>query len=160
MSNLLSVVSNWTAVQRVSICDERPAARTALSRVISSAIATVTIVDNSADAAELLEQYSVHQPDLVLVGVRNGKQKGVEAVDHLLGVHPSAAVIVYGSMDDTRQLTTAIEHGARGFLLWDANNPVASPARQRVSSFRRLAPNGGAVKAAAQLTESELQILR
>src|SRR5664279_6477779 len=106
MSNLLSVVSNWTAVQRVSICDERPTARTALSRVISTAISTVTVVDNSVDAAELLDQYSVHQPDLVMIGVRNGKPKGVEAVDHLLSVHPSAAVIVYGSMDDTHQLTT------------------------------------------------------
>jgi len=85
---------------------------------------------------------------------------GVEALEMLLGRYPTAAVIVYGSIDDTRSLAAAIVRGARGFLMWDANNPIASPARQHASNFGRLASNGETIKAAARLTERELQILR
>ena len=160
MTNLSSLVSAWVAVHRVCICDERPTALAALTRVVTGAIPTVTDIDCSADSTELLAQYAANPADLVLIGVRNGKSRGVEAADQLLSVYPAAAVIVYGSTEDTRPLATAIEHGARGFLLWDANNPVASPARQRASSFGRLAPIGQATKIAARLTERELQILR
>jgi DNA-binding NarL/FixJ family response regulator len=154
------LASTWNAVQRVSICDERPTARTALTRVVSGAIPSVTDVDSSADGPELVAQYAANAAGLVLIGIRSGKARGLEAAFQLLDSFPTAAVIVYGSVDDTRPLTAAIERGARGFLLWDANNPVSSPARQVVSSFGRLSPGGDGIKVAARLTERELQILR
>ena len=160
MSNLLSVDLNCTAVQRVSILEEWSVARTALSQVIRSAIASVTDVDNSAVVDELLEQFSVHEPGLVLIGVRRTSTKGEEAVDRLLLAHPSAAIIVYGSPTDAEQLVNAIQRGARGLLLWDAHHPLASPAQQRTSKIDRLVHTGDVVKMDQQLSERELQILR
>lgn len=160
VTNLLSPVSTWVAVQRISICDERPTARAALTRVVTGAMPGVTDIDCSADAAELLTQYAAHPAGLVLIGISHGKARGVEAVNQLLDRYPSASVIVYGSIDDTRPLATAISQGARGFLLWDANNPVSSPARQRASTFGRMTPMNDTAKVTARLTERELQILR
>ena len=160
MSSLIEIMPKWTAVQRISICDERPPARAALTRVLTGAIGSITDIDSSPDAVELLTQYEEHPADLVLIGVRAGKARGVEATQQLLGRHPEAAVIVYGSGDDTHALATAIARGARGFLLWDANNPVATPARQRAMTFGRFAGKFDPAKVAAQLTERELQILR
>jgi len=160
VSTTTTLAPEFVAVHRISICDERPTARAALARVMTGAIPTVSAIDDSADAAELLAQFEIHPSDLVLIGIRNGRPKGVEALEMLLGRYPTAAVIVYGSIDDTRSLAAAIVRGARGFLMWDANNPIASPARQHASNFGRLASNGETIKAAARLTERELQILR
>jgi len=160
MTTINDITPSWVVVTRVLICDERPTARAALTRVLSEAIPTVTDVDSSTDGADLVAQFGTRPADLVLVGIRSGKTRGVEAVNQILDAYPTAPVIVYGSVDDTRAIASAIERGARGFLLWDANNPVASPARQRVSNFGRLSPSYQATKVAARLTERELQILR
>ncbi len=160
MPNLTSAPLKWVGVQRVAICDERPTARAALTRVVTGAIPTATDVDTSGDAAELLAHYAAHRADLVLIGISHGKVKGVEAVNKLLDRYPSAPIIVYGSIDDTLALAAAVGHGARGFLLWDANNPVSSPARQRTSAFGRMTPMNDTAKVTARLTERELQILR
>ena len=110
---------------------------------------------------ELLAQFAIHPAELVLIGIRNNKSSGTEATRRLLDLHPGAAVIVYGSVDDGPSLSAAIDRGARGFLLWDANNPIASPARQRVRERRSaVSQPTGAIKVAARLTERELQILR
>ncbi len=160
MSSLTTPAIKWVGVQRIAICDERPTARAALTRVVSGAIPSAADIDTSADAAELLAQYAANRPDLVLIGISHGKVKGAEAVNQLLDRYPSAPLIVYGSIDDTRALATAIAHGARGFLLWDANNPVSSPARQRTPAFGRMTPMNETAKVTARLTERELQILR
>lgn len=160
VSNLSNTALKWVAVQRVFICDERPTARAALTRVVTGAISSATDIQTSSDAAELLAQYAAHRADLVLIGISHGKAKGAEAVNLLIDRHPAAPVIVYGSIDDTRALATAVRRGARGFLLWDANNPVSSPARQRTPAFGRMAPRSDPAKVTARLTERELQILR
>ena len=109
------ITPSWVVVTRVLICDERPTARAALTRVLSEAIPTVTDVDSSTDGADLVAQFASRPADLVLVGIRSGKSRGVDAVNQLLDAYPAAPVIVYGSVDDTRAIATAIERGARGF---------------------------------------------
>jgi DNA-binding NarL/FixJ family response regulator len=148
------------AVSRVLVCDERPIARTALTAIVMQAIPTVSDVRQSTDGADLVAQYTRKPADLVLIGIRKGKQCGPAAVDQLLSNQPTAPVIVFGCIDDTGDIVSAIGRGARGFLSWDANNPVASPASQRPLNFGRLSPTYDATRVAAQLTERELQILR
>jgi DNA-binding NarL/FixJ family response regulator len=157
VTSIKSLLPTWVAVKRVSICDERPSARAALTRVVAGAIPSVTDIDCSADGLELLGQFASHPADLVLIGIRNNKSSGTEAMRRLLDLYPATAVIVYGSVDDGPSLSAAIACGARGFLLWDANNPIATPARQRTLTVGRLSPT---IKVAARLTERELQILR
>ena len=142
-TSIKSLLPTWVAVKRVSICDERPSARAALTRVVSGAIPSVTDIDCSADGPELLAQFASHPAELVLIGIRNNKSSGTDATRRLLDLHPTAAVIVYGSVDDGPALSSAIAFGARGFLLWDANNPIATPARQRTLTVGRLSPTNG-----------------
>jgi DNA-binding NarL/FixJ family response regulator len=147
-------------VSRVLVCDERPIARTALIAIVTQAIPTVSDARQSTDGVDLVAQYAWKPADLVLIGIRKGKHCGAAAVDQLLSNDPAAPVIVFGCIDDTEGIVAAIGRGARGFLSWDANNPVASPASQRPLNFGRLSPTYDATRVAAQLTDRELQILR
>lgn len=160
MTNILDSVSRWLPVRKVSVCDERPAARNALSRIISDAIQTVSTVNCSPDSAALLEQYAATGADLVLIGVRDGRTGGADAVTGLLARYPLAPVIVYGAITDGFALATAVGRGARGFLVWDADRSVITPARQHATrslagshfcALRTLPP---------RLTERELHVLK
>src|ERR1700712_4144009 len=104
VTSIKSLLPTWVAVQRVCICDERPSARAALTRVVAGAIPSVTDIDCSADGLELLAQSAIPPADLVLVGIRNNKSSGTDAMRRLLELHPAAAVIVYGSVDDAPSL--------------------------------------------------------
>ena len=129
-------------------------------RVVAASMPSVTDIGSATDGVDLLGQYSTAPADLVLIGVQSGKASGIESTKKLLDVHPLAAVIVYGSCEDSRLLTAAIVRGARGFLLWDANHPIGAPGQQRSLVFGGLSSAREAGKIAVRLTERELQILR
>jgi len=158
MTATLNSTSSRTVVNRVLVCDEREAARTALTSIVAQAIPTVRDVDSSTNATDLIAQYARMPADLVLIALRKGRPGGAAAIDQLFTAYPDAPVIVFGSVDDTADIAAAIARGARGFLSWDANNTAASPARQRPANISRLSP--AYPKMAAGLTERELQILR
>ena len=160
MANLKERPVTWAALGRVIICDERSSARTALMRVVATSMPSVTDVASAVDGRDLLAQYAAHRADLVLVGIKRGKGNGIESTKRLLDAYPSAAVIVYGSCEDSQLLVAAIVRGARGLLLWDANYPVVSPGQQRPVAFGGLSAVRDAGKITVRLTERELQILR
>lgn len=159
MTDLLRLAPTWTALQTISICDERPAAMSVLSRILIEAMSAVTAVASSADSEELLAQYAAHPSDLVFVGIRAGRVRGVQAAAELLLHFPGASVIVYGSVLDVVPLSAAVGQGARGFLIWDANNPILTPARQSSSRLALGQQQHGAERIVVRLTDRELQIL-
>jgi len=160
MTTTMDSALSCIVVSRVLVCDERPAARTALTAIVTQSIPTASEIHPTTNATELVAQYATKPADLVLIGIRHGRPCGADAVAQLVTAYPAAPVIVFGCIDDTAAIVAGIARGARGFLSWDANNPVASPARQRPSNFGRLSPTYDATKVGARLTERELQILR
>ena len=159
MTLLPDFATRWHAVQMVSVCDERPAARAALKRIIPDAVRSVSDVRCSSDTVELLAQYASAPTDLVLIGVRHARSGGCDAVTALLARHPLAPIIVYGAVTDGVPLAAAIGQGARGFLIWDADYSSVTPARQ--CATRSLA--GSVIvepyRTLPRLTDRELQIL-
>ena len=61
--------------------------------------------------------------DLVLIGVHADSHVGQEAIDLVLGMHPSTVVVVVGSAGDIDVLAPAYVRGARGMLLWETPAP-------------------------------------
>jgi hypothetical protein len=71
------------------------------------------------DGFALVDAYAANPADLVLVGVDSGDTDGDGAIGLLLGMTPSAVIIVVGSVVDLQPLATAYVRGARGLLLWN-----------------------------------------
>lgn len=159
MINPFFAAPTWHALQSVSICDERPTARLVVSRIISEAVTDGAVISVSTDPAELLTNYAARPTDLVVVGVRAERIGGVQAVTQLLDIYPDAAVIVYGSVQDADAMSVAIRQGAKGLMVWDANNPIVTPARQTSTRLAVGQTYSGAVRSMAKLTDRELQIL-
>lgn len=140
------------------VCDERRLVRENLLKAMS-AVGSIETVETVATGDELLASYRRQAVDIVMIGTQRALTSGVEAARRLLTAHPDAAVVVFGSPDDTASIAAAIAAGARAFLRWDATRPellmvIADTMTAReVPSARDLGDDG------AILTERELQVL-
>ena len=155
MTDLETNVLHWVPMKTVLVCDPRPAVRTAVGWTLAG-MPTDVEVSCVTDGFSLVDAYSAHPADLVLVGVRRGWASGTEAVNLLLGLHPTAAVVVYGSAQDIEPLTAAVTRGARGLMLWDPDQISARPKRPMPWSGHLDSPPG---VTKSDLTEREMQVL-
>ena len=157
----------WMAVRSISICDARPGICEDLARLAKN-IPTAVDVAVVTDRFALSAAFTVKPADLVLIGLSPGSPDGAAATDRLLTQHPSANIIVYGSVHDTAVLAAAVARGAHGFLLWTPDErhqpspPTGSPPRRGPAHTRLTA---GAVCPTTDTrldppTERELQILQ
>jgi DNA-binding NarL/FixJ family response regulator len=103
-------------VRSVLICDDRPAARRSLAellRPLPSLLKTRCVADGFA----VVDALAADGADLVLIGVHADSHAGQEAIDLVLGIHPSTVVVVVGSAGDIDVLARAYVRGAHGMLL-------------------------------------------
>lgn len=143
----------------VLICDERRSVRDGLHRVMAS-VPSVESIDSVSSGDELLARFGRDPADVVLIGTQRALTTGIETTRRLLAVHPAAAVIVFGSPDDTPSIAAAIACGARGFLRWDVTAPELLAALADTLTSPRAPSPHDAVSGDGALTERELQVLR
>ena len=146
--------AGWVPVRRVLICDERPRAVQVLTELVT-AIPSVVDIDGVRDGFGAVDAFAAHPAGVVLIGIQAGRNTGTDAANLLLGMHPAAAVIVYGTAGDIGPLTAAVIRGARGLMLWnpDSGNRPAPPQGPHVGSSWPVGDRG------SQLTVRELQVL-
>jgi len=120
----------WVPVRRVLICDERPRAVRALTELVT-AIPSVVDIDGVRDGFGAVDAFAAHPAGVVLIGIQAGRRTGTDAVTLLLGIHPAAAVIVYGTAADLGPLTAAVIRGARGLLVWNPDGGHRPHVRSR-----------------------------
>lgn len=68
-----------------------------------------------------LVQITKLQPDLVLTDIRMPEMDGIELIKQLHQTTPNLPVVVLTTFDDQRPIQQAMQLGARGFLLKDAD---------------------------------------
>jgi CheY-like chemotaxis protein len=102
----------------ILICDDRPEAAQSLSEML---LPLPSLVDASwvVDGFALVDAYAAQAVDLVLIGVHGDNKRGDEAIDLMLGMNPTAAIMVVGSVADVEPLAAAFGRGARGLLIWE-----------------------------------------
>jgi DNA-binding NarL/FixJ family response regulator len=139
-------------VKTALIYDDRPAARSLLTRSLTVGMA-IDVVSSVCSANHIAGAYTRRPADVVLIGVRRGATAGSDALADLLGLHPAAAVLVYGDSRDIEVLTAAVTRGALGLMLWDPVRPrlIAPGSHPRADHDR---PRRAAV------SHRELQVLQ
>jgi hypothetical protein len=114
----ICLLANGGPVTSVLICDGRPTVLQDLSEMLQP-IPTLVDVACVPDGFVLADAYAAKPADLVLIGVDGGNTDGHEAIGLLLGMNPSAVIIIVGSVVDLKSLAAAYVRGARGLLLWE-----------------------------------------
>jgi DNA-binding NarL/FixJ family response regulator len=119
------MVAGSGPIRSVLICDDRPGILQNLVDMLRPLPALVDI-DWVTDGFALVDAITARRVDLVLVGIHRANTAGAEAISLLLGMHPTAVIIVFGAPTEIDVLADAYLRGARGLLLWHPNHTVAS----------------------------------
>jgi DNA-binding NarL/FixJ family response regulator len=106
-------------VVRVVIADDHAVVRRGLTGLIDNAddLTVVGVAEDGRTAIELVRQ---HRPDVVLMDLQMPGVDGVEATRTIVAEELGAEVLVLTSFSDASRIVAAIDAGAVGYLLKDA----------------------------------------
>lgn len=105
---------------RVVIVDDQTLIREGLASLLSF-VPDVVVVGKAADGREALALVAEQHPDVVLMDVRMPGMNGVAATREIRARHPGTRVIVLTTFDDDEYVFAALQAGAAGYLLKNAD---------------------------------------
>ena len=157
---------------RVVLADDHAVVRRGLTGLIESTD-DLEVVGIARDGNEAVELVREHRPDVALMDLQMPVLDGVEATRAIVGEATGTEVLVLTSFSDHARIDAAIEAGAMGYLLKDAEpealldgiravargeSPLDPRAARRLLSHRSSAAPGD--PAAAALSPREAEVLR
>jgi hypothetical protein len=84
-------------------------------RPLPALLSTTAVSDGFA----LVDAHHAEPADVILIGFHDLGGSAEQAMSLILGMDPSAIIIVVGLVEDAELLVNAYVRGARGLLLWD-----------------------------------------
>jgi DNA-binding NarL/FixJ family response regulator len=156
---------------RVMLVDDHAVVRGGLAQLVQSA-GDMEVVGTAADGAQAVEVARSSRPDVVLMDLQMPEMDGVAATRALLDDGLGAQVVILTSYSDGERIIGAIDAGAVGYLLKDADpeeilegiwavcrgeSPLHPRAARELLASRRSSAGG---ERAPQLTGRELEVLR
>ena len=107
-------------VTSIIICHPRVAVQLSLSEMLRP-LPTLIGIDCVTDGFALMDAYSAHAADIVLIGIERCSDTGPQAVQLQSAMHPESVIIMVGVAADADLLVAAVITGAQGLLIWDPN---------------------------------------
>ena len=104
---------------RALVADDQEVVRAGFSALLDTQ-PDITVVGGAADGEEAVRLAAEHRPDVVLMDVRMPVLDGIEATRRIVEAAPGVAVVVLTSFSDREQILRALDAGAIGYLLKDA----------------------------------------
>lgn len=135
---------------RVLVVDDHAIVRDGLERLLNSAEG-VEVVGTAGDGAEAIEAAMRVEPDVVLMDLSMPGVDGIEATRRLADTRPEAKVVVLTTFADQRRILDALNAGASGYLLKDAEpDEIITAVRTVVEGGAPLDPKAARVLLDAQ----------
>jgi DNA-binding NarL/FixJ family response regulator len=151
-------------VIRVLIADDHPLARAGLEHLLG-ALDDITLVGAARGGREAVELAAEREPDVVLMDLEMPDMDGIETTHELRKRHPAAAVVILTSFGDRERILAALDAGAIGYLLKDADpDELARAIRAAARGEAPLHPRAARElldrhRGGPQLTDREQEIL-
>jgi DNA-binding NarL/FixJ family response regulator len=156
-----------TLMTRVVVVDDHAIVRDGIGRLLDSA-PDIEVVATAADGAEAIAAVATARPEVVLMDLSMPGVDGVEATRQLTAGYPDVKVLVLTTFADQRRILDALDAGAAGYLLKDADpDAVINAIRAVVAGGAPLDPKAARVlldsrqtpAPARRLSNRELEVL-
>ena len=104
---------------RLVIADDHAVVRGGLAQLVS-ALQEVELVGEAANGKEAVELCAAAVPDVVLMDLEMPVLDGIGATERIASGHPGTAIVILTSFSDRERILRALDAGAAGYLLKDA----------------------------------------
>ena len=104
---------------RVVIADDHKVVRAGLEQLLSGG-EDIEIVAAASDGRQAVDLSLEHEPDVVLMDLNMPELDGIEATRRIRDAQPDARIVVLTSFSDRERILDALDAGAIGYLLKDA----------------------------------------
>jgi DNA-binding NarL/FixJ family response regulator len=154
-------------VIRVLLADDHALVRAGLEELLRTTEG-IDVVGAAADGAEAVRMAAERAPDVVLMDLEMPELDGIEATRRLLERSSAAAVVILTSFSDRERILQALDAGAVGYVLKDAEpHELVAAIRAAARGESPLAPKAASAvlgarrerAPAAELTEREREVL-
>jgi len=137
---------------KVAIADDHAVVRRGLEELLRREV-DIEVVGTAADGREACELAERTTPDVMLMDLSMPLMDGIEATRTIVASTPTVHVIVLTSFADRSRILAALDAGATGYLLKDADPAeVAAAIRAAVAGGVPLDPRAARVMLDAQRT--------
>jgi DNA-binding NarL/FixJ family response regulator len=152
---------------RVAIADDHAVVRGGLEQLLGSE-EDIDVIGTARDGGEAYTLVEAAKPDVILMDLSMPEVDGVESTRRIVADFPDVYVVVLTSFADKQRILDALEAGAVGYLLKDADPAeVAAAVRAAAAGGSPLDPKAARVlldsrreqKPSADLTPREREVL-
>lgn len=105
---------------RVLVVDDHAVVRKGIEMFVSTEPA-IQVVGDAKNGREAIHQVEDLQPDVILMDLVMPRLGGIEAIAKIKRDHPQVKIIALTTYEDSARINAAIEAGADGYLLKDAD---------------------------------------
>jgi DNA-binding NarL/FixJ family response regulator len=149
---------------RILSVEDHPVFREGLATIIGSQ-RDMCLVAQAANAAEAMEEFRLHRPDITLMDLRLPGTNGTDTLIAIRGEFPRAHIIMLTSSDSDGEIQRAMRAGASAYILKSMPKDELLNVVRAVHSGRRHIPPEVAARLAEHLgdedlTSRELEVLR
>jgi DNA-binding NarL/FixJ family response regulator len=106
---------------RVVIADDHGVVRGGLAQLLGT-LDDVELVGAAANGTEAVAVCGEQHPDVVLMDLEMPEMDGIEATRRIKEAQPEVAVVILTSFSDRERILRALDAGAAGYLLKDAES--------------------------------------
>jgi len=142
---------------RVLSVDDHPLLREGLVAIINNQ-PDMVMVAQGANAAEAIQLYRKHKPDVTLMDLRLPDKSGIDALIAVREEFPEARIIMLTTFEGDVEIHRALEAGARGYVLKNMPPKELVEVIRQVHAGKKRIPPQVASRLAEHISDEELTV--
>jgi two-component system chemotaxis response regulator CheY len=100
---------------KIMIVDDSTIVRMVIERYLK--LTDIEIVAEASNGVEAIEQFKLHQPDIVTLDITMPEMDGLEALNQMLKIKPDAKIIMISALTSKATVVKAVNAGAAAYLI-------------------------------------------
>ena len=121
---------------RIIIVDDHPMVAEGIEALLES-YDDITVLATLSDGEEAIRQATALEPDVMLMDLNMPKTNGLAATEIILENCPNTKILILSMHDSPEYISTAMNHGAMGYLLKDVPTEEIRHAIDKVLAGER-----------------------
>ena len=139
---------------RIMIVDDHPMVAQGINSILEG-YRDLTVVACLKNGEDAVSQIEICKPDVVLMDLNMPGMGGLSATERILEINPSIRILILSMHDSPEYISTALNHGASGYVLKDVKTDEIKKAIDAAMIGRQYLCTGTKAALKNQVTISE-----